>query len=143
MSDSVVLKSRLVRGLESLCALKVSGQRLAVELRGQVDENALERAMIAYQRAVDQLEGAIMGTPRNEAAPQALSGIASVELAAGEALLVGNPLTEAIESTVRTLGSAKGDVREVLFGQLNGLLAEQRSQLYTAPSPVRDRIGSV
>ncbi|MBA1195354.1 hypothetical protein G7007_21245, partial [Pseudomonas entomophila] len=51
--------------------------------------------------------------------------------------------SEAIESTARTLEVVKGEVREVLFVQLNGLLAEQRSQLFTSPSTVRDQIGVV
>lgn len=145
MSGSVVLNSSLVFSLEELGKLKGRGQRLAVNLRGsdRVDEHALERAMIAFQRATDLLEGVIMGAPHAEVAPELQGSSAFVELAAGEALLVGNPLSEAIESTARTLGSTKGDVREVLFGQLNGLLAEQRSQLFTAPRPVRDQIGTV
>ncbi|WP_459205940.1 hypothetical protein ACSMEV_15490 [Pseudomonas sp. MLB6B] len=145
MSDSVVLNSSLVLGLEKLCDLKVCGQRLAVDLHGsaRLDGNALERAMIAFNRAMDQLESVVMGAPHTEASPEIQGASALVELATGEALLVGNPLSEAIESTARTLDSAKGQVREVLFVQLNGLLAEQRSQLFTSPPPTRDQIGTV
>ena len=145
MSDSVVLNSSLVLGLKSLCDLKVRGQRLAVDLRGsaRLDSNALERAMIAFNRVMDQLESVVMGAPHIEASPEIQGASAFVELAAGEALLVGNPLSEAIESTARTLDSAQGQVREALFVQLHGLLAEQRSQLFTSPPPTRDQIGTV
>ncbi|MBA1195271.1 hypothetical protein G7007_20825, partial [Pseudomonas entomophila] len=82
MSNSVILNSSLVVRLEDLSNLKVQGQRLAVELRGskRVDENALERAMIAFQRAVGQLEGVIMGKSHHDAALEASSHSACVEL---------------------------------------------------------------
>ena len=145
MSNSVILNSYLVLRLEDLSTLRIQGQRLAVDLQGskKVDEHALERAMIAFQRAVGQLEGVIMGKSHHDAALEASSHSACVELISGEAVLVGNPLSEAIESTARTLEGVKGEVREVLFVQLNGLLAEQRSQLFTSPSQVRDQIGVV
>lgn len=144
MSDSVVLNSSLVLGLKNLCDLKVRGQRLAVDLHGsaRLDGNALERAMIAFNRVMDQLESVIMGAP-TEAAPEIQGASVFVELAAGETLLVGNPLCEAIESTAKTLDGAKGQAQEVLLVQLNGLLAEQRSQLFTSPPPSRDQIGTV
>jgi hypothetical protein len=145
MSNSVILNSSLVLRLEDLGKLKAQGQRLAVDLHrsDRVDKNALERAMIAFQRAVGQLEGVIMGTPHQDAAKYASDHPAFVELVPGEAVLVGNPLSEAIESTARVLEHAQDEAKSSLLGHLDLLLVEQRSQLFTSPSPVREQIGVV
>lgn len=74
---------------------------------------------------------------------QAVEAIATVELVAGEALLVGCPLTDAIERTASMIENAQGKVGETLHSHLQALLAEQRGQLFRAPAPVRDVIGTV
>lgn len=145
MSNSVILNSSLVFRLEDLSKLKVRGQRLAVALQGskRVDENALERAMIAFQRAMDKLEGVIMCKPHADAAQYASDHPAFVELVPGEAVSVGNPLSEAIESAARVLERAQDEAKSSLLGRRDRLLVEQLIQLFTSPSPVRDQIGVV
>nr|WP_314493244.1 hypothetical protein [uncultured Pseudomonas sp.] len=141
MSDSVVLNSSLVLRLEDLGKLKVRGQRLAIDLRGspRVDENALERAMIAYQRAIDQFEGVIMGKPHAE---EAAKDSAFVELIAGETLVVNDELSEAIQDCSRLLAGVTGTA-STLMNHLTGLLAEQRAQFSTTKVVVQDQIGTV
>lgn len=110
-------------------------------LRGshRVDENALERAMIAYQRAIDQLEGVIMGKPHAE---EATKDSAFVELIAGEALVVNDELSQAIQDCSRLLADVTGTA-STLMNHLTGLLAEQRAQFSTAKVVVQDQIGTV
>lgn len=141
MSNSVILNSSLVLRLEDLSKLKVRGQQLAVDLQGskRVDENALERAMIAFQRAMDQLEGVIMCKPHADAC---LEASAFVELIAGETLVVSDELAEAIKDCSRLLaGSTETTVQ--LMGHLSALLAEQRAKLTTPKVAAKDHIGLV
>lgn len=141
MSTSSILHSSLVRFLSLVGQLKVDGQRLAVDLRGSshVDGDALERAMITYQRATTRLEEVITG----QGPVGHLQDGLIVDLQPGETLQFANPLSDAIESTVILLRSAPDDAKSDLVAHLNALLAEQRSQLFTSPSPVRDQIGIV
>lgn len=144
MSNSVILNSSLVLRLEDLGKLKAQGQRLAVDLHrsDRVDENALERAMIAFQRAMEQLEGVVMGAPHVEPAPEPLNGSAFVELVAGVTFVVDDELSEAIKDCSRLLaGSTETTVQ--LMGHLTALLAEQRAKLTTTKAAAKDQIGTV
>lgn len=145
MSNSSTLHPSRARLMTFVGQLKVDGQRFAINASesDRVDDNALERAMIAYQRATDRLEEVVLGRASADVTVEPLKGAVTVDLLPGEVLEFISPLSAAIESTVRVLEYAKDDAKEALSVHLDVLLREQRIQLFSSPRPVRDHIGTV
>lgn len=101
-------------------------------------------AVVAHFPRIEYVSVEYSRPPQPSVKPvEPLEGAVTVDLLPGEVLEFISPLSAAIESTVRVLECAKDDAKEALSVHLNGLLAEQRSQLFTSPRPVRDQIGTV